>query len=448
MNTKTLKLTEIVEAKVNTRGKTLGNLEDLVASVKEQGVLTPIIVRPVGAKFEVVAGSRRFAAAKQAKLAEIPAVVMELTDPEALEVQIIENLQRADVHPLDESAAYLKLGSTIEDMRAVAARVGKSEAYVRARVQLGHLAPEVAAAYRAGDLNDGQAAEIAKLSPGGDQQKALTHVKRMQSWGERVYSVKDLNGWMRDTFSNELAFQPWLKSAEATQAVGPCKGCPANTSTLFGEVKVGACTTTRCHRRKLQKWIEWMQERTPGLVLVSAGYDRANGTLGQYDYAVVKKGTKGSVPALIVAGPGRGRMISITTKREKPVSQMTPEEKAKHDEAVRKEAAAEAKKKAADQAKEDKKTEAMLAKITWPLTEQHLGVLFRIALAASNSSDANDIAKRRKLEWKRDADGDYEDMEAGLTKLFEQATPVEKLRLTFELTIKSSWYAADFAKLI
>ncbi|MEL7090500.1 MAG: ParB/RepB/Spo0J family partition protein [Pseudomonadota bacterium] len=106
-------------------------LDDLVASIKEKGVLQPLIVRPVGAEFEIVAGERRWRAAQQAKLHELPVIVRDFTDTEVLEVAIIENIQRADLNPIEEAAGYKQLmdrfGHTQEKM---AEALGKSRSHI------------------------------------------------------------------------------------------------------------------------------------------------------------------------------------------------------------------------------------------------------------------------------------------------------------------------------
>ena len=96
-------------------------LTDLAASIKEKGVLSPILVRPIGPdKYEIVAGERRWRAAQIAKLHDVPVVVRELPDDQALEIAIIENVQRADLNAIEEGAAYeeliTKFGRTQEDV--------------------------------------------------------------------------------------------------------------------------------------------------------------------------------------------------------------------------------------------------------------------------------------------------------------------------------------------
>jgi ParB/RepB/Spo0J family partition protein len=129
----TIPLAAIVVSKTNPR-KTIDKvkLDELTANVKLKGIINPILVRPIkSGLYEVVAGERRFKAAKGAGLAEIPATVKELTDAEALELQVIENNQREDLHPLEEAEGYEALlkckhadGSkyTVDD---IAAKVGQ-----------------------------------------------------------------------------------------------------------------------------------------------------------------------------------------------------------------------------------------------------------------------------------------------------------------------------------
>src|ERR1700742_2180457 len=134
-------------------------LADLAASVKEKGVLSPILVRPIGPDaYEIVAGERRWRAAQIAKLHDVPVVVRELPDDQALEIAIIENVQRADLNAIEEGAAYEELmsrfGRTQED---VAREVGKSRSHVANTVRLLKLPDAVKAWVREGKLTAGHA---------------------------------------------------------------------------------------------------------------------------------------------------------------------------------------------------------------------------------------------------------------------------------------------------
>ena len=134
-------------------------LAELAASIREKGVLTPILVRPLGAdSFEIVAGERRWRAAQIAKLHDVPVVVRDLADAEALEIAIIENIQRADLNALEEAAAYQELmdrfGRTQEQ---VAQDVGKSRSHVANSVRLLRLPEAVKQWLREGKLTAGHA---------------------------------------------------------------------------------------------------------------------------------------------------------------------------------------------------------------------------------------------------------------------------------------------------
>jgi ParB family chromosome partitioning protein len=134
-------------------------LTDLAASIKEKGVLSPILVRPIGPdKYEIVAGERRWRAAQIAKLHDVPVVVRELPDDQALEIAIIENIQRADLNAIEEGAAYdeliTKFGRTQED---VAREVGKSRSHIANTIRLLKLPEAVRAWVREGKLTAGHA---------------------------------------------------------------------------------------------------------------------------------------------------------------------------------------------------------------------------------------------------------------------------------------------------
>ena len=119
-------------------------LEELVDSIRQRGIIQPLIVRPVNGRFELIAGERRWRAAKEVGLAEAPAIVRQATDLEVLELSLIENLQRADLNPIEEAQAYARLagefGMRQED---IAQKVGKSRASVANAMRLLDLDPQV-----------------------------------------------------------------------------------------------------------------------------------------------------------------------------------------------------------------------------------------------------------------------------------------------------------------
>ena len=120
-------------------------LEELAASIREHGVLQPILVRPIGENhFQLIAGERRWRASKIAGMATIPALVEDIDDDTALEISIIENLQREDISPLDEAAMYDRM---IRDhgysIRKLADKLGKDKGYLENRLRLADAPPEV-----------------------------------------------------------------------------------------------------------------------------------------------------------------------------------------------------------------------------------------------------------------------------------------------------------------
>lgn len=137
------------------------DLRDLTDSIREKGVLQPILVRPVANEtnaFEIVAGERRWRAAQLAKLHDVPVVVREMGDAEALELAIIENVQRADLNAIEEAAAYYELmdrfGYTQEK---ISNEVGKSRSHVANTLRLLRLPEAVKGMVRDGRLSAGHA---------------------------------------------------------------------------------------------------------------------------------------------------------------------------------------------------------------------------------------------------------------------------------------------------
>ena len=136
-------------------------LGELAASIKEKGILQPILVRGVAGKadhFEIVAGERRWRAAQKAGLREVPVLVMQIGDREALEIAIVENVQRTDLNPLEESAGYESLMEEFKYTQNDLARVvGKSRSHVANTLRLQKLPPIVKRYLADGKLTAGHA---------------------------------------------------------------------------------------------------------------------------------------------------------------------------------------------------------------------------------------------------------------------------------------------------
>lgn len=296
-----------------------GPLQELAESIKVHGVRQPVLVRPLGKNYQLVVGERRWRASKLAGKGDIPAIVdPQLDDRSALEIMVIENLQREDVHPLDEALGYQvlmeqhcskcgsKAGHKIDcpnvneaqsDITAesIAAKVGKSVGYVYARLKLLALVPVSREAFQAGHISAGHAVLIARLQP-IDQAKALGHCFKNYVTGDeekqlkqldlakatfldladvlglaidkesddlRVTSEKSLREWIQDNVNLRLKDVPWdLADAKLLPEAGACSTCQkrsASNPALFAELAVKSedtCFDPGCYGRKREAFVK------------------------------------------------------------------------------------------------------------------------------------------------------------------------------------------------
>jgi ParB family chromosome partitioning protein len=146
----------------------VGDLHELAKSIKQKGLLEPVIVRPVGSRFELVAGHRRYVACRMNGFSEILAIVTDFDDREAFEVSLEENIHRKTMDPIEEATAFklyierMGYGSETE----LAARIGKSQEYVSHRIKLLTLGPAIQEAVRRRRITTSEAIELARLEPG------------------------------------------------------------------------------------------------------------------------------------------------------------------------------------------------------------------------------------------------------------------------------------------
>ena len=141
-----------------------GKIEELAASIRNQGIIQPLVVRPRGSDYELIAGERRWRAAIKAGLSRVPVVVRSANDHEALQLALVENLQREDLNPIEEAAGYRRLQ---EDFRwsqeEMAEKVGKSRPAIANALRLLALPAEVQQELSAGNLPAGQARALLGL---------------------------------------------------------------------------------------------------------------------------------------------------------------------------------------------------------------------------------------------------------------------------------------------
>ncbi len=161
-------------------------LSDLAASIKSSGIIQPVIVRRQGAGFQLIAGERRWRAARQAGLERIPAIVREVTDAESLELALVENLLREDLNPIEEAEAYQKLlaqfGWTQEEL---AQRVARDRSSIANCLRLLRLPARIQDDLRAGRLTMGHARALLLLSSEADQMKLRDEILA-HSWSVRA----------------------------------------------------------------------------------------------------------------------------------------------------------------------------------------------------------------------------------------------------------------------
>lgn len=153
-------------------------LAELTESIRTRGVLQPVLVRPApGGKYEIVAGERRWRASVRAELPQLPVIIKELTDGETLEVALIENIQRADLTPLEEARAYQSLGERLRlSQREVAERVGKDRATVANSIRLLKLPADVQELLAAGKITTGHAKSILSVKEPSAQRNLANKV--------------------------------------------------------------------------------------------------------------------------------------------------------------------------------------------------------------------------------------------------------------------------------
>lgn len=183
---KTIPLGDLQESPFNPRRHfDAAALAELAESLKASGQLEPLLVRPVNGKHEILAGHRRFRAATIAGLTELAAVVQDLDDQAALEVLTISNLQRDDLHPLEEAQGFADLIKRARyDVAKIAARIGLSERYVYDRLKLLQLIPAAKKLFLAGAMEVGHAIILARL-PNEHQQRAVGDVEELADGGLR-----------------------------------------------------------------------------------------------------------------------------------------------------------------------------------------------------------------------------------------------------------------------
>src|SRR6266568_8310890 len=267
-------LDKIRPSKANPRRRTDdAAMIELAANIKTHGVLQPILVRPVPrGGYEIVCGERRWRASKTAGKDSIPARIVNLSDAEALELGVIENVQRENIHELDEAIGYkalIKQDPALYTVETLAAKVGRSPKYIYGRLKLAELTTNLQKAFYAGKLAAGHAAEIARLQP-KDQERALsecfpghrTTAAILKDKDPRPISVRQLRDWIEREIHLSLANAPFdVSNPELLPAAGACTTCPKRSGSnplLFADTikRADICTDPECFKRKQESLVQ------------------------------------------------------------------------------------------------------------------------------------------------------------------------------------------------
>lgn len=228
------------------------HLDDLASSIKEKGILEPLLVRAQGDEYEIVAGERRYRAAKLAGLDALPCIIRVFNDQQVVEIQVIENMQREDLTPLEEAAGYRMLTEKFKytwDM--LAKEIGKSKSYIASRLGLLSLAPRVQEELAKSMLPLSWAMEFRRIADPKHQVELLQQVLQ-----NRIEDLADLRRLIEEDYLLLLSQADFSKTDPKLVAkAGPCSSCPKRTGAqaeLFdGGSKHDTCLDAACFKSKI-----------------------------------------------------------------------------------------------------------------------------------------------------------------------------------------------------
>ena len=323
-------------------------IKELAESIKANGLLQPVLCRPVGKRFELLAGERRFVAHQMLGETEIMAIVADLDDDAALDATITENMQREDLTPLEEArgVASLLAWRGVDD---VAARLGKSQGWVRRRARLATLSPAWMEVLE-GDLPENEDKREDALSFRRDVSVAVLEIAaalpietqdgvlRQLRGSSRTESIRSAAVFQRHVayFMRDLAEAPWdLDSTENGQACAACTARSDFEPDLFSESatnEAGArCLDAGCFARKRDAFMatarEAAEKKHGKLPLLGDGYGAGEKVdLRSWQVRQAKKSEPGAVPVFALDGTEAGKVVYVIPRapreeeREEPKS--------------------------------------------------------------------------------------------------------------------------------
>lgn len=263
-------------------------LKELAESIKAQGILSPLLVRPLTENgFEIVFGERRYRAAQLAEQDTVPVRIKQMSDAEALEAQLVENLIRAEIHPMEEAQGFralLDLEESKYSIEQIAAKIGKTPAFVTQRLKLTDLVPVAVEAFYADEIGVGHALLLAKL-PVEQQASALkacfkeAYANGTDKPARILLPVRNLQFWIDTNILLVLKDAPFNKrDAQLLPTVGSCADCPKRTGhnkLLFGDDlgrQGDRCTDPICYQAKVDAHVAKTIAAKPELVQISTAY--------------------------------------------------------------------------------------------------------------------------------------------------------------------------------
>jgi len=255
-NFREIPLEEITPSPMNPRKDSFGDTyKGLVESIRQKGVIEPIIIRPIKGKlnaYEIVVGERRFRGAGAAELKTIPAVIRDLTDDEAYDFMLIENLQREDLADREEAESFKAyIGrhgeGAIEDL---AEKTGISQGYIRARMRALELPTTVLKAWEKGDLAFGHLHQLLRVTDEKELKETIDWALQQLRW-ETVFTVKDL--------ARHIDEEAPALSCAFFETKEICAKCSSNSTVqkdLFDvEMKGVHCLNPTCFKKNQGDWL-------------------------------------------------------------------------------------------------------------------------------------------------------------------------------------------------
>jgi ParB family chromosome partitioning protein len=357
-----LPILSLTESPANPRRSfDAGGLNELADSIRSQGVLSPLLVRPKGHSYEIVAGARRYRAAQLAGLDSVPVRIVELSDAQALETSIVENLQRAEVHALDEANGFVALLHLNYTPEQISAKVGKTAGYVLSRSRLADLAPAVTEAFAKDEIGVGHALLLAKIQPGQQEEALAACYQETYTNGSKpkriLLPVRHLQQWIEQNILLDLSAAPFSKEdAQLVPEAGSCLECPKRTghnTLLFAEMSnVDRCSDPACYQKKLDEHVKQTVAAKPKLVQISTAYGKpAEGSpvIPRNKYVEIRqdkpkgenerdwpeyKTCKYTMEAIVTEGTEKGETKRICSNPECPVHHPKRQQQRNHADAA------------------------------------------------------------------------------------------------------------------